>query len=736
MSSTGVMLCLPNTGSVFRENTPRPPIPGEENKAAKMVRQTKQSPKMEPVTRRKDSDLGEPEGCAAVDSRITRWSRSIHALLDDQDGAKLFRAFLERDTMADTVDFWFACNGFRQMDPSSSKTARVARAIYRWYIQNSEAVSVRLKPATRAYIKDCLKKQQIDSVMFDQAQLEIQCVMEAEKYPTFLKSDICEEYEHMEGESPNHLHSYSPVPDCSDGSSHLPPLVEEEEEEFSGSPCGIRRVSGKGELCRATANREWKVKGSVRIHPRKGELPQNYFVPATSANDSEISSDALTDDTMSMADSSAESIPPYRGKKQQQREIHRSVSANGHITLPFVPRTQCPPPGMIPLKPAEFAAKLIAALEKVKRQREAEDELEERLRRLKEDEDRGGWEPAVNSHQQQLLPQHDLPPAHASTNVDDDPQSILDNHLSRVLKTPAVRSPGSQSPDGQRKVKGHGQISLNPLPKVLNALSCSCGERSRCPGCLELQETGLKPSAYHSSSTLGSRSGRKGDMSVQHKAKEESYGALSVPSVSEVERSHNILQWVMESARMSKKHYKDPLSSPDVVKKVSHRSLNQPAHPFLQDPSMPPMAAPDTLVQLEEARRRLLEEKATKMQKPRCLQSTTPKDRSRGHEGALPVSGNRTQEEHKPKKTDSDGCLAIAYYFCGEPIPYKIRTKEQKLTLGEFKQLLSKKGSYKYYFKKTSHDLDCPAVYQEVSEDSDELPLYEDKVICKVERAC
>lgn len=35
----------------------------------------------------------------------------------------------------------------------------------------------------------------------------------------------------------------------------------------------------------------------------------------------------------------------------------------------------------------------------------------------------------------------------------------------------------------------------------------------------------------------------------------------------------------------------------------------QPSHPFIQDPTMPPNPAPNPLTQLEEARRRLEEEK-------------------------------------------------------------------------------------------------------------------------------
>lgn len=39
------------------------------------------------------------------------------------------------------------------------------------------------------------------------------------------------------------------------------------------------------------------------------------------------------------------------------------------------------------------------------------------------------------------------------------------------------------------------------------------------------------------------------------------------------------------------------------------RNNVQPSHPFIQDPTMPPNPAPNPLTQLEEARRRLEEEK-------------------------------------------------------------------------------------------------------------------------------
>lgn len=53
-----------------------------------------------------------------------------------------------------------------------------SQRIYKRYIENNSIVSKQLRPATKAYIRDSIKKQQIDSVMFDQAQTEVQAVME------------------------------------------------------------------------------------------------------------------------------------------------------------------------------------------------------------------------------------------------------------------------------------------------------------------------------------------------------------------------------------------------------------------------------------------------------------------------------------------------------------------------------------------------------------------------------
>ncbi|XP_075047737.1 axin-related protein-like [Mixophyes fleayi] len=714
MSSAGVLTCMPDSRQIFRETSLRPPVPGQETKNYKAEKFPMDPQHLEQQMKYKDDSLRQAEGCAAHDSRFSRWGRSLNLLLDDQDGATLFRMYLEGQGLVDLLSFWFACNGFRAMDPEEPKTSKTAKAIYRWYVQNSQAVSGRLKPTTRAQVKDCVKNQQLNRTLFDQAQQEIQRAMEQEAFPSFLQSDICKEYAHTVEDSPT---PDSPGPG-------LPTLAEEEE--FGGLhhiPVGLGTM---GKTNRAFTRIPPR---NQRSNLRRTEPLYQYFAPAASINDSEISSDALTEDSMSITDGSVDGVPPYRSKKQ--REIHRSVSTNGQVPLPFVPRTMRPPAEMLPSNPAEFAAKLTIALEKVKKQREAEEKLEERLQRLKEEEEKVEYDLPTSNHE--TLP---------AASVEDDPQSILDDHVSRVLKTPANLSPRSQSPFIQRKVKGQATFG-----KGQSLTSCHLR-----PKALAGMETPVSQSTEQrgSVSSQGTRSYRKTEGCAQsHKLEEGNPPAgLTTPlsSEQEVERSHSVLQWVLESAKMMKKHHRDvntSLSHCVETKKTTHRAASQPAHLFLQDTSMPPLNAPNTLDQLEEARRRLVEDKRVpKLHKTRCVQSATLKEKSKAAE-SVPSSGFSTlkfsEELKSAKKMNSDqgqGGLAIVYYFCGERIPYMIRTKEPTLTLQEFKELLSKKGSYKYYFKKESQEFECNAVFQEISEEDAVLPLYEEKIICKVERAC
>ncbi|KAG7316191.1 hypothetical protein KOW79_021057 [Hemibagrus wyckioides] len=78
--------------------------------------------------------------------------------------------------------------------------------------------------------------------------------------------------------------------------------------------------------------------------------------------------------------------------------------------------------------------------------------------------------------------------------------------------------------------------------------------------------------------------------------------------------------------------------------------------------------------------------------------------------------------------------VTVAYYFCGEPIPYRTTAKGGVVTLGHFRELLTKKGAYRFFFKKASDEFDCGVVYEEVCEDDTVLPVFEGRIIGKVDK--
>ncbi|KAJ8264094.1 hypothetical protein GJAV_G00145080 [Gymnothorax javanicus] len=826
--------------SSFREDAPRPPVPGEEGEApchisskSAVMRPPNKSKSIAAASpgstpRRNEDGLGEPEGSASPDSPLARWTKSLHSLLGDQDGAHLFRTFLEREKCVDTLDFWFACNGFRQMDLKNTKTLRVAKAIYKRYIENNSIVAKQLKPATKTYIRDSIKKQQIDSAMFDQAQTEIQSTMEENSYQMFLTSDVYLEYVRTGCENPAYV-NHNGLGSLKLMCGYLPTLNEEEEWSCSDfKATGLASVVGlSAKALRATASiRTAEVlENGYRSH-RLGDPANPYhvnsgyvFAPATSANDSEVSSDAMTDDSMSMTDSSVDGVPPYKlgTKKQQQREMHRSVKMNGQVSLPHFPRTHRLPKEMTPVEPAAFAAELIARLEKLKRERETMSSLEERLQQIQEEEERDEGEVSASAPHHPPHPLGLLP----SGPLDEDPQAILDEHLSRVLKTPGCQSPGvvrhsprSRSPD--RHLALHGSAGVpKPLPGPVLGPFCGPGKAFQskqstkhihhhyihhhhaspktkeqveaeaaqrvqclCPGSMGSGDY----SSYHKcrghskeqcsspaeftlgrSSTLSKRPSKASEGAAQLNGEGGGGGSVSPQLPSDgTDRSQNVWQWILESERQNKHK---PHSTPSMKKTYTADSLSKtqpsrthswggvggggghtrahhPAHPFIQDPAMPPLPPPNTLAQLEEACRRL--EEVSKPSKQRHSTSSLQRDRNHSaafQNGNAPLSspGLQTEESKEPKRqagaAGAGGTeLVVTYFFCGEEIPYRRIMKTHSLTLGHFKEQLRKKGNFRYYFKKASDEFECGAVFEEVWDEGSVLPMYEGKILGKVER--
>lgn len=812
--------------------------------SSKMGDQSSYTPSSSSATpRRPDLDLGyEPEGSASPTPPYLKWAESLHSLLDDQEGIQLFRNFLCQEGCADLLDFWFACSGFRKT--SQEKRAKLAKAIYRKYIvDGSGIVSRQIKGATKSFIRDCVGKPHPDPAMFEQAQTEIQGVMEENTYPLFLKSDLYLEYTRTGGESPKPNPSdqspssgpAKPVP------GYLPTLAEDEEwrcgggreddeekdeDECDDTPAGRLTQSLLMHTAPQRSSSNRRRPDSREYRPCREPVNPYYAnmgyarAPATSANDSEQQSMSSDADTLSLPDSSVDGVPPYRYRKQHRKEMHESAKANGRVPLPHIPRTYRMPKD-IHVEPERFAADLISRLETVLREREAQERLEERLKRVRLEEEGDDADvsvaASVSSHSLPLLPlpSSAFPPLYGARysettantvaaygglvamedSLDDDPESILDEHVQRVMKTPGCQSPGatnstlgggggrhsppksSRSPDGgigpphcpphrggghslpPAGVKGmhHKQLyhhrgqeeagsrsQANPMWNGDPASQYAGRSRNYADGAGASTHEGM---GYSSKGSTLSRRGCKKTSETPGKGEESGRVTEGQPPMEDLERNQKILQWMMEGDRQRKTSHGGSTSSsrrggpssesphPTSVERpgavhpwVSAQLRNnpsssvspalpgpsstqvQPSHPFIQDPAMPPNPAPNALTQLEEARRRLEEER-----RRNALQQAKQRHKS---------SGKRQVCEN----------MTVAYYFCGEPIPYRTSVKGRVVTLGQFKELLTKKGHYRFYFKKVSDEFDCGVVFEEVRDDDAILPIFEEKIIGKVEK--
>lgn len=184
-----------------------------------------------------------------------------------------------------------------------------------------------------------------------------------------------------------------------------------------------------------------------------------------------------------------------------------------------------------------------------------------------------------------------------------------------------------------------------------------------------------------------------------------------------------------------------------------------PSQPFIQDPSMPILGPPSTTTQLEECKRRLEESRAvppvksksfggitnTKDKKPNMVSQgnirpsmpttrTVPSDLGDMSFDTLGADKKKKSPNSSANTSGSTGEeTVIGYYFCQEPIPYKITVPGHHVTLAQFKHLIGRLGNYRYFFKKKSNEFESEgAVYEEIKNDFEILPLWEGRIIAKV----
>ena len=83
-------------------------------------------------------------------------------------------------------------------------------------------------------------------------------------------------------------------------------------------------------------------------------------------------------------------------------------------------------------------------------------------------------------------------------------------------------------------------------------------------------------------------------------------------------------------------------------------------------------------------------------------------------------------------KGRSKNRTVVTYYYGSEPIPYRISVPTADVTLAQFK-LDTKRGNFRFFFKTVS-SVDGEVVWEEVKEDDQILPKFNDKIVGKVDK--
>ncbi|XP_064623197.1 axin-1-like isoform X2 [Lineus longissimus] len=533
---------LNDAGGTFAEDAPRPPVPGEENdhgshgsnsgnstrsynslksrgssrSSGKRMSEVSHSPAATPrqsslkgvILCDDDAPLGfEPEGSCSNSPQFTenstpsylKWAENLTFLLEDSDGVKLFKQFLCTENCANTLDFWFACQGFKNNVPPNDvqKIHQLIKLIYRNYIRGETTIAIKAD-TKKAIVDKISKKEQLDQMIFDDAQTEIEDQMKNTLYPSFLKSELYVQYVQNGGESPKTSTTAS-----SSGSNSVRPLSgilptvhEDSELQQADINAKVTTALTKGALLATSLSRAQfsgarkvneGVSGSTPYISSGGKVPNPYHVSyaPVSAQDSELqslSSDALTDETMSLTDSSVDGIPPsYHTKKwkvQQRRAMKRSAQQNKDTTLTqnIIPRTERAPKdrNIAEVDPISFAAMLTEKLEKVLKEQENMEKIKKLMNESEESEEK----PMNVSGK--LAPSTDLTTlmaaaaANAMAEHEANAQSILEEHVSRIWdnsahgtpsRSPGRHTPKSKSPErAYRKLLSPGYMACVPAP--------------------------------------------------------------------------------------------------------------------------------------------------------------------------------------------------------------------------------------------------------------------------------
>ncbi|KRT81696.1 hypothetical protein AMK59_5721, partial [Oryctes borbonicus] len=456
----------------FDYNSPRPPVPGEERAHTKSdwSQMEWNRPKATSPLARKCYEpcipMGfEPESTCRSSSRpasrhdrltdnrspdnlsppaCLQWAKSLHKLLEDPDGVELFKKYLQSEGRhhADALDFWFACEGLRkQTEPD--RVLQLIKVIFkRFFLKSALPIADELRREVGRTVKSC-PPSELSVALFDEAQVQVENLINNTTYPNFLKSDMYLYYVqsvHNPNGSSSDFSSESSSSSSSVSTRELSnlatgigplPIIHEDMEFIPPSSAALGLTPGTG--CMSTGYQTPNLGGNVRLTKDMLLVTQKHR-----AMDVRPKPEAYADDGKSICRSSRRKTQTHEARQARESA---ALNKETHLHQTLIPRTQrldtrqCQP-----MNPEQFAAILIEKLEMVKKDQESQELLD---RKLKENDSPG------------LLQSRELANAiREKFQLDDDnDQDILDQHVSRVFSdqtASGIKSPRSYSPSRNR----------------------------------------------------------------------------------------------------------------------------------------------------------------------------------------------------------------------------------------------------------------------------------------------
>ncbi|CAH0666980.1 unnamed protein product [Chilo suppressalis] len=484
-----------------------------------------------------------------------RWARSLHDLLEDAEGVRLFRKFVSDagGLHLDRLNFYFAVQGLRQ-ETEPNKICQVVSAIYKFLRKSQLAMPEELKTHVKQSLKD---GSNIERTIFDNMEKEVTRAINETTYQAFLSSDAYVSYVSAATQplsSPDH----SPPPPREIPEMGLAPLPEGQE-----VGAGAYSVPPRLTLDALLATQSRRLHADVAPHRKRSVYSAHVtyagYCPA-SRHDSDrasLSSGRTDSDAVSLSGSSVDGMSMRARESRDVRHRPRLPGLDTHAfinkeqdTAMMIPRTQRMQSEQLRvLPPEEFAPLLIEKLERVRRDQDSKERLE---RRLAEGDEEGS---------QALPPQLVAAAIREKLQLDDDnDQDILDQHVSRVW---SERTPGASPPGGRRtRLRHAGHLSHAP-----GHLSHMPGHMSHVPG--HLSHSRRAPSALSADS--GHYDAQSVDALYSHSAK-RSFGKKTVTELTDSGVSvvssgasvePRILLWMAEGSDRRHRDHSSRASSAD-----------------------------------------------------------------------------------------------------------------------------------------------------------------------------